>query len=74
MRNHAKGAKGKAVGRPPGANGAARTGEVRRICLSPNDSTLMGVISRVPRLSVAPRKRPQFSLLEIGFALGLRCC
>ena len=30
MRNHVQGAKGEAVGRPPGANGAARTGKVQR--------------------------------------------
>lgn len=30
MRNHVQGAKDKAVGRPPGANGAAGTGKVRR--------------------------------------------
>ena len=30
MRNHVLGAAGKAVDRPPGANGATRTGEVRR--------------------------------------------
>ena len=30
MRNHVQGAKGKAVGRTPRANGAARTGKVRR--------------------------------------------
>ena len=30
MRNHVQGAKGKAGGRPPGANGAAGTGKVRR--------------------------------------------
>ena len=30
MRNNAMGAEGKAVGQPPGANGAARAGKVRR--------------------------------------------
>ena len=30
MRNHVQGAKGKADGRPPGANGAAGTGKARR--------------------------------------------
>lgn len=30
MRNHALGAKGQAIGRTPGANGAARTGKARR--------------------------------------------